>query len=464
MRKHEVIIAALILAALAATALAQTVDWDDEPEDRNLSPEEQGHVEAARAALSHLPFDVRRSKTIPGDLRGSAVMVPLGAPKNGLRACLYVPSYYDPGRSWPLLVDGRSKHLSPLSLWEFHRYAEQHGFLMLSVEYLYFRGDNAEKVEVWTRRGEGAIQPKERRGSDFLRDMIVDEKNLMALIKKVRSRYNIEGGTIGLTGFLHSAIMAYRLTLIHPDTFCTAIARSGNFDSYFMPRGILKARQRPIFIVYGEKETSTLEDSKRAAAYFRRRGFRTVESERIPNSGVDSRPEIAANFFRGVIDEILGPEQTEFNRAYSLAVRCLNETAEGNLWRSGGGKPPSPAAALEALGAFVDKYPESKFKARCRFMSARISFEKLTDRKKAEALLREFMDQPLLGQRIAPQALLYLAERIIDPEADRKEALAVLSKIVHRRDAPAATSRRARKLYEQLLRRNGSADSRASAE
>lgn len=463
MRKHEVIIAALMLPAMVAAGAAQTVDWDDEQEDRNLSPQEQRHVETGRTALSHLPFNVHRAKSIPGDLRGWAAMVPLGAKKYGLRACLYVPSYYDPGRSWPLLIDGRSKHLSPLSLWEFHRYAEQHGFLMLSVEYLYFRGNNVEKVEVWTRQGEGTIQPKERRGSDFLRDMIIDEKNLMALIRSVRSRYNVEARTIGLTGFLHSAIMAYRLTLIHPDTFCTAIARSGNFDSYFMPPGILKARKRAIFIVYGEKETSTLEDSKKAAAYFERRGFRAVESERIPNSGVDSRPEIAANFFRGVIDEILGPEQTEFNRAYTLAVRCLDDHVAADLRRSGG-KPPSPAAALGALGGFVDKYPKSKLKARCRFMSARISFEKLTDRKKADALLREFMEQPLLGQRIAPQALLYLVERIIDTKTDRRDALAVLSKIVRRRDASAETSRRARKLYEQLLRRNGSGDSRPTAE
>jgi len=458
MRKHEVIIAALMLPALAAAAPAQAVDWGDKPEDRNLSPEERRHVEIARMALSRLPFDVQRGKIIPAGLRGSAVMLPLGAKKYGLRACLYVPSYYDPGRSWPLLVEGRSKHLAPLSLWEFYQHAEKHGFLVLSVEYLYFRGRSTEKVDVWTRQGEGTIQPKERRGTDFLRDMIVDERNMMALIKSVRSRYNVESKTIGLTGFLHSAIMAYRLTLAHPDTFCTAIARSGNFDSYFMPPGAAKARKRAIFIVYGEKETSTLEDSKKAAEYFKRRGFKTVESERIPNSGVDSRPEIAANFFRGAIDEILGPEQTEFNRAYTLATRCLDDSVADNLWRPGG-KPPSPAAALASLSAFVEKYPESKFKARCRFMTARITFEKLTDRRKADQVLREFLGQPLLGQRIAPQALLYLAEKIIDSKTNRKDALGVLSKIIHRRDASPETTRRAKKLHQQLLQRNGSTGS-----
>ena len=88
---------------------------------------------------------------------------------------------------------------------------------------------------------------------------------------------------------------------------------------------------------------------------------------------------------------------------------------------------------------------------------ARITFEKLSDRKKAEALLREFLDQPLLGRPIAPQALLYLAEKVIDGKANRKDALAVLSKIIHRRDASPETTRRAKKLHQQLLQPNGSA-------
>ncbi|MBN2582628.1 MAG: hypothetical protein JXL80_06135 [Planctomycetes bacterium] len=447
------IFALTIAATLAATggAWAQSIDWGDhEDEDRNLSPEERRYTEIARVALSRLPFDVRRVDDLPDDLRGTAAIVPLGDKKLGLQASLYVPSTYDPVRPWPLLVEGRARLLAPVSLAEFYGHAEKHGFLLLAVEYLYFRGRNTAKVDVWTREGDGTIQPKERSGPDFLRDMSVDQDNLLALLRDVQSKYNVDSRAIGVTGFLHAAVMAYRLTLARPDLFCTAIARSGNFDPFFMPRISGPSKQRTIYIVYGENETSTLADSLQAATYFGRRGFKTVQSERIPNSGVDSRPEIAANFFQGTVLETLGPQQSELNRLCNLAVRCLDGKPNASPLQPDG-QPHTAATILAALATFDEKQTEASLAAPCRFMMARLLAGKLNDRGRAEALLKGFLDQPLLGDSVAPQALLYLAEKVLDPKTQSKDAINVLGKVVPRRDTLPAVTRRAKALQDQLL-------------
>lgn len=446
--------AACVGATGGGRAAAQDIDWGDPAEnDRRLSPEDRTYVEAAQVALERLPFEVGRADTLPETLRGTAAMVPMGDKRLGLRACLYVPSYYDPVRPWPLLVEGRSRFLSPVTLAEFHRHAEHHGFLFLGIEYSYFRGRNTAKVDVWTRQGEGTIQPKERAGTDFLRDMTADQERLVSLLREVRSKYRVDPQAVGATGFLHAAVMAYRLVLNRPDQFCTAIARSGNFDPFFMPRVSGPGKLRPIYIVYGENEESTLSDSLQAAEYFRRRGFTAVQSERIPNSGVDSRPEIAANYFHGAVLETLGTDRAELHRLCDLAVRCLDDRpSEASAGTAE--QVHTPASILAALAAFGEKHTEAALAAPCRLMMARLMAEKLGQRDRAETVLRGFLDQPLAGDAVAPEALVYLAEKVLDPATQTKDGLAALDKVVSRRDVLPATMRRAKALQEHLLKRS----------
>jgi len=450
------ILAVLAAACVGATsggrAAAQEIDWGNPADDnRRLSPEDRAYVEAAEHALAQLPFTVQRSDTLPEMLRGTAAMVPMGDKSLGLRACLYVPSYYDPVRPWPLLVEGRGRFLSPLALAEFHRHAEDHGFLFLAVEYSYFRGRNTAKVEVWTRQGESTIQPKERAGTDFLRDMTADQERLVSLLREIRSKYRVDPQAVGATGFLHAAVMAYRLVLNRPELFCTAIARSGNFDAFFMPRVSGPGKLRPIYIVYGEKEEATLSDSLEAAEYFRRRGFTAVQSERIPNSGVDSRPEIAANYFHGTVQESLGADRAELHRLCDLAVRSLDDKLR-DVPAGTAEQVHTPASILASLSEFGEKHTEPSLAAPCRLMMARLMAEKLGQRDRAEAVLRGFLDQPLAAEAVAPEALVYLAEKVLDPRTQTKEALAALNKVVTRQDVLPATMQRAKALQEQLLK------------
>jgi predicted esterase len=397
-----------------------------------------------------LSINVKQVEKMPADLKGNGALFPIGNKADGLKGFLYVPSYYQRGRSWPLLVDGMQRNYLARSAQDFVPQAEKHGFLFLSVEYLFFQGQIQKTESVWTRKGESTISVQSRPMADSLKDMVTDEKMLLELLKQIKLDYNVDKKTIGITGFLGSALMAYRQGLLHPEEYCAAIIRSGDFHEFFMPQDTSRARDQAIFLVFGEKEDGrTLAGSLAAKDYFKGHSFKNFQAERIPNSGVDSRPEIAANYFRGALDKALGPEQAAFHRDSNLALRFLNDSLPKDTLQPNG-KPFDGAAMVATLDSFLQTYPKTQFAGYTKFLMARLTLEKLNNPKKAEEILREFNQAPLLASATAPAALLYLVEKIIDPEKDPNESAALLRKLVNRRDAGAETLNRVREILNTI--------------
>jgi len=460
MKTIAIITTVCILLAVAAPAAAQYNDPFKPPENKQAKPqkEEAEKRKDPKQILASLPFEVRQADQLPADLRGTAAIVPIGRENYGYSGAVYVPSYYDPGRTWPVLIEGQAKRRYPLGLQEFHAEAEKHGFILIVVEYLYWRGEESKRSRAWSREGGTTVTERSRFFVDYLADMKEDEKSILSLLKEVGSKYNVEQGAVATTGFLGASMMSYRMVCKHPKVFCMAIARSGNFHEAFLPKDIISARKRHICVILGEKETTTLKGSNAAIEFFRKNEFPNLLVEKIPNSGVDSRPDIVANYFFGSLDQILGQEKMQLYRVHKRAMQCLAEKKPDAPQQKTDQEPPAdkpknPAAAADALERFTNQYPQSPERPLCKFLAARLAFEKLDDAKGAEKILREFLDRPLFSSPLAPQAILYLAEKIIDHDTDTQEAIRVLGKITNRRDARAEVTSRAKELRKQLIKK-----------
>ena len=487
MKTIAIITTVCLLLAVTAPAAAQAEDpFNPQPQQQNKPKskpptKDKPFPKTIEEAISKVPFEVRQVDELPNDLKGTAAIYSVGKKEYGFSASLYVPSYYDPSRPWPLLIEMRGKRRSAYALWEFHEHAEKHGFLLLAVEQLYVRGERGKQEDAWTRRGQGKVTTISRPMIDFQMDMEQDEKNVLNCLKEVQAKYSVDPEAIGTTGFMINGWMAYRLGLGHPKTFCTVIARSTGVPDLALSKDYMQARKLPISIIYGEKETTTLKQSEDMIQFFKDKGFKNVKVERIPLSGVDSRPEIASNYFQGTLQEILAPEKVDFYRVYRQAALCLvgdqdeskpkpgedpkakaDPKADDEDDKNGEAKLKkqkaktvlmNPSAAMAGLGKFMDRYPQSRFKASCKFLAARLAFEKLDDAKGAEKILREFLDRPLYSSPLAPRAILYLAEKVIDHDADTQEAIRVLGKITNRRDARAEVTSRAKELRKELIKK-----------
>jgi len=391
----------------------------------------------------------RRADSLPEGLKGKAAAFPIGNPRDDLTGLVYVPSYADSARTWPVLVEGVAPGHLPLALRDFAPQAEKHGFILLAVEYLYDKGEDAGTSKAWSRDGEVTISHRSRTVPEYLRDMAADERVLRGLLRDLGRAYRVEKRTVAVTGFLGAGVMAYRLPMVYPDLFCAGVSRSGGFSQMFLPSPTAKARNRAFYVIFGDKEEpQTLDNSQQAVMYLNSRRFTKVVAERIPNSGVDSRPEIAANYFRAAIDQLLGDERAAFDRAANIAGLLL----EGRLTdgvRTSADRPVDAQGAAAMLESFIDKYPKSEFGGLARLLLARVLVEQLDNRKKAAHVLREFDKLPLSADPAAPDALLYLVEKVMDTCAEASEARRILNRLVARRDiAPQQRTRAARLLTD----------------
>jgi len=283
--------------------------------------------------------------------------------------------------------------------------------------------------------------------------MAVDERVLRKLLTMLGRKYSIQRKAVGITGFLGAGLMAYRLPMVYPRLFCTGIARSGGFGQGFMPGNSAGARNVPFYIIYGDKELPvTLEGTEQAMIFLKTKQFKHVVAERIPNSGVDSRADVAANDFRSTVNDIVGDERAKFDRAAGLAGRLLS----GQIVKSDcdtKGNPPSGEAVLKPLQTFVAKHPKSPLGAQAKLLMARVLVEDLNDRKRAAPILEPFTRAPLVQDTIAPAALLYLAESVMDRQTDPEEIRRVLNRLLSLRHTPQPTRQRGSELLEELAGR-----------
>ncbi|MBI2876854.1 MAG: hypothetical protein HYY20_08235 [Candidatus Tectomicrobia bacterium] len=149
------------------------------------------------------------------------------------RYALYVPEYYDPQRSWPLIVclhggGGRDDDI----IWLWLKHAKSQGFLL--------------------------VAPK----SIDMTWMPKDAYYILKVIQEIRSFYQIEEQGIFLTGVSDGGTFTYEVGMRNPHLFAGLAPVSGGMMPWF---DFEKARHLPIYILHGARDTVISVDFARQA-------------------------------------------------------------------------------------------------------------------------------------------------------------------------------------------------------
>ncbi len=193
---------------------------------------------------------------------------------------LYVPSNYDAGQSWPLVVTLHGTHgwdSSRAQIAEWKALAEAEGFIVAAPQLKSVQG----------------ILPVVR--SLWYADLERDERVILSIVDELSAEYSIDPGEVLLTGFSAGGYPFYYTGLRNPDRFDMLIARACNSSIEIFERVELTdaARELPILIFWGKDDLPPLrEQSWEAFRYLRQRGFDRAEMDEI-KGGHLRRPEIA---------------------------------------------------------------------------------------------------------------------------------------------------------------------------
>ncbi|MFW6061244.1 MAG: alpha/beta hydrolase-fold protein [Planctomycetota bacterium] len=232
------------------------------------------HLLLMSAAVLLAGCPVTQPQDTPVDAQGVTV------PRTETSAKLYVPSYYNEDRQWPLVVTlhgtyGWDGHRRQVMEWK--ALAEEHGFIVAAPQLESTQGILPLIPGMWEK------------------DLAEDEQTILSLIDHLAGRYRIDTDHVLLTGFSAGGYPMYYTGLRNPERFDMLIARAANCRIDLLEKIELTdaVRKLPVFIYVGKSDLKPLRDqSWEAFRYLRQRGCRLVEREDA-EGGHLRRPGIA---------------------------------------------------------------------------------------------------------------------------------------------------------------------------
>ena len=202
-------------------------------------------------------------------------------PNTGQYYYLFVPYTYRPDKPAPLIVSCHGTDpfdVAAYHVGEWKKLAENHGCILVCPK---------------LTSTDGIL------GAGPIDKLLYDERVIMSIIGQLHYLYNIDRRNVLMTGFSGGGFPVYFVGLRHPDVFTAIAARNCNFnersvDGWYPP----EAKRIPIKVYYGQNDPAAIRiQSQQAVAYFRRQGFRVVETEVIPGAGHERHPEVAMKFW-----------------------------------------------------------------------------------------------------------------------------------------------------------------------
>ena len=173
---------------------------------------------------------------------------------------LYVPEYYDPSRSWPLVITLHGGH---------------------------GRGD--DYLLTWLRAAKSAgyivLSPKSLGGTWSLQRPGVDIRSILSMVETLLDEYSIDIGRLFATGLSDGGSFSYALGLSCPKLFAGAapIAAAGMIVGMF---NLDKAKDLPIYIVHGGKDFMfPVATAQMAYELLQKSAFTKVKYEELPDWG-----------------------------------------------------------------------------------------------------------------------------------------------------------------------------------
>jgi poly(3-hydroxybutyrate) depolymerase len=200
---------------------------------------------------------------------------------------LYVPSYYNADRNWPLVItlhgtygwDGSQPQIS-----EWKALAEQRGLIVAAPDLKSAQGILPVVRSVWYG------------------DLDTDEKAILTLIDELVAQYHVDPNAVLLTGFSAGGYAMYYVGLRNPQRFNMLIARACNGDVQLFDEKIPitdAVRKLPVAIFWGKDDLQQIQAQSWAAfQYLRERGCLKAVHQEI-QGGHLRRPELAYRLWRG---------------------------------------------------------------------------------------------------------------------------------------------------------------------
>jgi len=208
-------------------------------------------------------------------------------PTTGRTYHLYIPTHYNPRRSYPLVMTAQGTFPFDQAQSQRDRWvevAERYGLIICSPD---FDGAN----------GMLAIPPDKPPP-----ELVRDDQATMAILNEVRRRYNIDPDAIMITGWSGGGYPAHYIGLHHPDVFRCIVGRTANFNEHLVSDEVARrARHMHVYVFFGEGDLPGFDQMNRDANFwYTVRGFRNFMIRQLPGGHNPNQLE-AARYFLNII-------------------------------------------------------------------------------------------------------------------------------------------------------------------
>lgn len=211
-------------------------------------------------------------------------------PVTGSEYYLYVPSTYDRRTPTPLVVTLHGTNpwdTARMQIREWRALAESKNFIVVAPE---LKLNSTQGISPFIRT------------SDRLEALREDEQKILAILRQLKAKYNIDPKKVLLTGFSAGGYPMYYVGLRHPEEFSMLVARACNMDEdLFNHIGLTdKTRRVPVAVFFGKDDLKVIqEESWMAFRWLRRHGW-SSENSMIKQSrgGHLRRPETTYSLWK----------------------------------------------------------------------------------------------------------------------------------------------------------------------
>jgi pimeloyl-ACP methyl ester carboxylesterase len=201
---------------------------------------------------------------------------------------LYVPSSYDAGYRWPLVVlchGTRPWDTAQRQILDWVKLAEEEQFIVVAPEL----------------RGTSALSPPPPEKQIPLQ--IEDERHILDVVRQIKGAYQISEDRVFLSGWSAGNFAVLYTGLKHPQLFRALAVQQGNFDSgYLVDVQDRIDPHQPVAVIYGAADLFAGPDPKDCLAWLRGRGANVFEME--VGGGHRSHPKETQSFFRRVLGRV----------------------------------------------------------------------------------------------------------------------------------------------------------------
>ncbi len=209
-------------------------------------------------------------------------------PVTGRTYHLYIPRTYNPKRQYPLVLTAQGTFPFDEAAGQRNRWAdvaERYGLIICSADF--------DSATGWLG------VPNDRPAPELVRD----DKAAMAIIRELKSRYNINPDGVMITGWSGGGYPAHYIGLHHPDVFRCIVGRAANFKENLVTDDVaMRARHMHVYVFFGEGDLPGFDQMNRDANFwYTVRGFRNFVIRRLSGGHNPNQVE-AARYFLNIVE------------------------------------------------------------------------------------------------------------------------------------------------------------------